>query len=132
MQTNTHKRRVKWLDEPAPYEVKRANDERDKHYARIAKAPQGAEKENPPVSTAEIKPATRTSPFYWRDGYEQKINWSGRKKADETRIVANKEMVAGQDYELNNIPRTGSLRESNMEMRRRGEVGRRKWKEGRV
>ena len=38
MQTNTHKRRVKWLDEPAPYEVKRANDERDKHYARIAKA----------------------------------------------------------------------------------------------
>lgn len=84
------------------------------------------------MSTAEIKPAMRTSPFYWRDGYEQKINWSGRKKADETRIVANKEMVAGQDYELNNIPRTGSLRESNMEMRRRGEVGRRKWKEGRV
>ena len=84
------------------------------------------------MSTAEIKPATRTSPFYWRDGYEQKINWSGRKKADETRIVANKEMVAGQDYELNNIPRTGSLRESNMEMRRRGEVGRRKCKEGRV
>ena len=38
MQTNTHKRRVKWLDEPAPYEVKRANDERDKRYARIAKA----------------------------------------------------------------------------------------------
>ena len=35
MQTNTHKRRVKWLDEPAPYEVKRANDKR---YARIAKA----------------------------------------------------------------------------------------------
>ena len=30
--------------------------------------------------------AARTSPFYWRDGYEQKINWSGRKKADETRI----------------------------------------------
>ena len=60
------------------------------------------------MSTTEIKPATRTSPFYWRDGYKQKINWSGRKKADETRIVANKEMVAGQDYELNNIPRTGS------------------------
>ena len=38
METNTHKRRVKWLDEPAPYEVKRANDERDKRYARIAKA----------------------------------------------------------------------------------------------
>ena len=38
MQTNTHKRRVKWLDDPAPYEVKRANDERDKRYARIAKA----------------------------------------------------------------------------------------------
>ena len=30
--------RVKWLDDPAPYEVKRANDERDKRYARIAKA----------------------------------------------------------------------------------------------
>ena len=85
-----------------------------------------SEKENPPVSTAEIKPATRTSPFYWRDGYEQKINWSGRKKADETRIVANKEMVAGQDYELNNIPRTGSLRDASAVLRRRGDVGRKK------
>ena len=71
------------------------------------------------MSTAEIKPATRTSPFYWRDGYEQKINWSGRKKADETRIVANKEMVAGQDYELNNIPCTGSLRESKRSLPRK-------------
>ena len=78
------------------------------------------------MSTAEIKPATRTSPFYWRDGYEQKINWSGRKKADETRIVANKEMVAGQDYELNNIPRTGSLRDASAVLRRRGDAGRKK------
>ena len=38
METNTHKRRVKWLDDQTPYEVKRANDERDKRYARIAKA----------------------------------------------------------------------------------------------
>ena len=84
------------------------------------------------MSTTEIKPATRTSPFYWRGGYEQKLDWTNGKKASETRIVANKVMVAGQDFELNNIPRTGSLRDSNMEMRRRGEVGRRKWKEGRV
>ena len=38
METNTHKRRVKRLGEPAPYEVKRANDERDKRQERIAKA----------------------------------------------------------------------------------------------
>ena len=82
------------------------------------------------MSTTEIKPATRTSPFYWRGGYEQKLDWTNGKKASETRIVANKEMVAGQDFELNNIPRTGSLRDSNMEMRRRGEVGRRKLKAG--
>ena len=81
------------------------------------------------MSTTEIKPATRTSPFYWRGGYEQKLDWTNGKKASETRIVANKEMVAGQDFELNNIPRTGSLRDSNMEMRRRGEVGRRKLRE---
>ena len=38
MQTNTTKRRVKRKDNPVPYEVKRATDERDKRYARIAKA----------------------------------------------------------------------------------------------
>ena len=38
MQTNTHKRRVKWLDEPAPYEVKRAYAERDKRQERIGRA----------------------------------------------------------------------------------------------
>ena len=38
MQTNTDRRRVKSLGDPAPYEVKRANNERDKRYARIAKA----------------------------------------------------------------------------------------------
>ena len=38
METNTHKRRVKWLDEPAPYEVKRAYDERDKRQERIGRA----------------------------------------------------------------------------------------------
>ena len=77
-------------------------------------------------------PAARTSPFYVGRGYQPKIDWAEGKKSAVTRIVEAKEMVAGQDYELNNIPRTGSLRESNMEMRRRGEVGRRKWKEGRV
>ena len=62
------------------------------------------------MSTTEIKPAMRTSPFYWRDGYEQKINWSGRKKADETRIVANKEMVAGQSHEVADAPaKPGSM-----------------------
>ena len=74
--------------------------------------------------------AARTSPFYWRDGYEQKINWSGRKKADETRIVANKEMVAGQDYELTDTPRAGSMRDASAVLRRRGDAGRRKMKAG--
>ena len=74
-------------------------------------------------------PAARTSPFYVGRGYQPKIDWTEGKKSAVTRIVANKEMVAGQDFELNNIPRTGSLRDSNMEMRRRGEVGRRKLRE---
>ena len=78
------------------------------------------------MSTAEIKPATRASPFYWRDGYEQKINWSGRKKADETRIVANKEMVAGQAHELTDTPRAGSMRDASAVLRRRGDAGRKK------
>ena len=34
--------------------------------------------------------------------------------------------VAGQDYELNNIPRTGSLRDASAVLRRRGDVGRKK------
>jgi len=38
MQTNTHKRRVKWLDDPATYEVKRAYAERDKRQERIGRA----------------------------------------------------------------------------------------------
>ena len=38
MQTNTYRRRVKSLDDPTPYEVKRAYDERDKRQERIAKA----------------------------------------------------------------------------------------------
>ena len=84
------------------------------------------------MSTAEIKPATRTSPFYWRDGYEQKINWSGRKKADETRIVANKEMVAGQAHEIIDAPLgRGALSQGYVPLgTRRGAVGRRKMQEG--
>ena len=80
--------------------------------------------------STEIKPATRTSPFYWRGGYEQKINWSGRKKADETRIVANKEMVAGQAHELTDTPRAGSMRDASAVLRRRGDAGRKKMKAG--
>ena len=38
MQTSTTKRRVKRKDNPAPYEIKRAYDERDKRQERIAKA----------------------------------------------------------------------------------------------
>ena len=38
MQTNTTKRRVKRKDNPAPYEIKRAYDERDKHQERIGRA----------------------------------------------------------------------------------------------
>ena len=38
MQTNTTKRRVKRKDNPAPYEIKRAYDERDKRQERIGRA----------------------------------------------------------------------------------------------
>ena len=37
MQTNTTKRRVKRKDNPVPYEVKRAYDERDKRQERISR-----------------------------------------------------------------------------------------------
>ena len=78
------------------------------------------------MSTTEIKPATRTSPFYWRGGYEQKLDWTNGKKASETRIVANKEMVAGQAHELTDTPRAGSMRDASAVLRRRGDAGRRK------
>jgi len=38
MQTNTTKRLVKRNGEPAPYEIKRAYDERDKRQERIGRA----------------------------------------------------------------------------------------------
>ena len=38
MQTNTTKRRVKRKGEPAPYEIKRAYDERDKRQERMGRA----------------------------------------------------------------------------------------------
>ena len=38
MQTNTTKRRVKRKDNPAPYEIKRAYDERDKRHSAYGKA----------------------------------------------------------------------------------------------
>ena len=38
MQTNTTKRRVKRKDNPAPHEIKRAYDERDKRQERIGRA----------------------------------------------------------------------------------------------
>ena len=82
------------------------------------------------MSTTEIKPATRTSPFYWRGGYEQKLDWTNGKKASETRIVANKEMVAGQAYELTDTPRAGSMRDASAVLCRRGDAGRRKMKAG--
>ena len=78
------------------------------------------------MSTAEIKPATRTSPFYWRDGYEQKLDWTNGKKSAVTRIVEAKEMVAGQAHELTDTPRAGSMRDASAVLRRRGDVGRRK------
>ena len=44
------------------------------------------------------QPAARHSAFYWRDGYQQQIDWTEGKKSAVTRIVEAKEMVAGQDY----------------------------------
>lgn len=38
MQTNTTKRWVKRKDNPVPYEIKRAYDERDKRQERIGRA----------------------------------------------------------------------------------------------
>lgn len=75
--------------------------------------------------------AARTSPFYWRNGYAQQLDWTNGQRSAKSRIVATKEMVAGQDYEPNDTPRTGSMRDGNNARKRRGELGARKMKEAR-
>ena len=82
------------------------------------------------MSTTEIKPAMRTSPFYVGRGYQPKIDWTEGKKSAVTRFVEAKEMVAGQAHELTDTPRAGSMRDASAVLRRRGDAGRRKMKAG--
>ena len=41
------------------------------------------------------QPAARHSAFYWRDGYQQQIDWTNGKRAALSRIKTAKELVAG-------------------------------------
>ena len=49
-------------------------------------------------------PAARTSAFYWRDGYQQQIDWTNGKRAALSRIKTAKELVAGQAHEIAELP----------------------------
>ena len=71
-------------------------------------------------------PAARTSAFYWREGYQQQIDWTDGKRAALSRIKTAKELVAGQAHELTDTPRAGSMRDASAVLRRRGDVGRKK------
>lgn len=71
-------------------------------------------------------PAARTSAFYWREGYQQQIDWTNGKRAALSCIKTAKELVAGQAHELTDTPRAGSMRDASAVLRRRGDVGRKK------
>lgn len=56
------------------------------------------------------QPAARTSAFYWRDGYQQQIDWTDGKRAALSRIKTAKELVAGQAHEVADAPaKPGSM-----------------------
>jgi len=52
------------------------------------------------------QPAARHSAFYWRDGYQQQIDWTNGKRAALSRIKTAKELVAGQAHEMTAVPYT--------------------------
>ena len=78
------------------------------------------------------QPAARTSAFYWRDGYQQQIDWTNGKRAALSRIKTAKELVAGQAHEIIDAPLgRGALSQGYVPLgTRRGAVGRRKMQEG--
>lgn len=74
------------------------------------------------------QPAARHSAFYWRDGYQQQIDWTKGKRAALSRIKTAKELVAGQDHEIAEPPATkGAMSAGYYQIgTRRGDVGRKK------
>ena len=74
------------------------------------------------------QPAARHSAFYWRDGYQQQIDWTNGKRAALSRIKTAKELVAGQAHEIAELPAAkGSMSAGHYQIgTRRGDVGRKK------
>lgn len=74
------------------------------------------------------QPAARHSAFYWRDGYQQQIDWTNGKRAALSRIKTAKELVAGQAHEIAELPAAkGAMSAGYYQIgTRRGDVGRRK------
>ena len=74
------------------------------------------------------QPAARHSAFYWRDGYQQQIDWTNGKRAALSRIKTAKELVAGQDHEIAELPAAkGAMSAGYYQIgTRRGDVGRKK------
>lgn len=74
------------------------------------------------------QPAARHSAFYWRDGYQQHIDWTNGKRAALSRIKTAKELVAGQAHEIAELPAAkGAMSAGYYQIgTRRGDVGRKK------
>ena len=75
-------------------------------------------------------PAARTSAFYWRDGYQQQIDWTNGKRAALSRIKTAKELVAGQSHEVADAPaKPGSMGgRFSTYLLQRGSAGRKRMK----
>ena len=74
------------------------------------------------------QPSARHSAFYWRDGYQQQIDWTNGKRAALSRIKTAKELVAGQAHEIAELPAAkGAMSAGYYQIgTRRGDVGRKK------
>ena len=72
------------------------------------------------------QPAARHSAFYWRDGYQQQIDWTNGKRAALSRIKTAKALVAGQAHEIAELPAAkGAMSAGYYQIgTRRGDVGR--------
>ena len=78
------------------------------------------------------QPAARHSAFYWRDGYQQQIDWTNGKRAALSRIKTAKELVAGQAHGIAGPPAAkGAMSAGYCQIGpRRGDVGRKRMKAG--
>ena len=76
------------------------------------------------------QPAARHSAFYWREGYQQQIDWTNGKRAALSRIKTAKELVAGQAHEIAELPAAkGAMSAGYYQIgTRRGDVGRKRMK----